>query len=113
MKTIKEGDNIFFEIDGCFEKDVAKEVVEVDGHILITPEYYDWLVLTEKDLLDDTDKRVQEEKALESKKLVSLDEVRSWLSYNAYNYYESDTWSSFDKDKMIRDLCVAMVYSNR
>ena len=113
MKTIKEGDKIFFEIDGRFEKDVAKEVVEVDGHIIITPKYYDWLVLTEKDLLDDTDKRVQEEKALKTEKLVSLDKVRSWLDYNAYNYYEADEWSSFDKEKMIRDLCMAMVYGNK
>ena len=43
-------------------------------------------------------------------KMVKLSDVREWLQYNARKYYESDSWSSFEDEDMIRDLCKSMLY---
>lgn len=36
--------------------------------------------------------------------------VCGWLQSHATDYYESDGWSSFKDEDMIRDLCKAMLY---
>ena len=56
----KVGDLIFFDFHGSFQIDRIKELVEIDGETLINPSYWDNIVLTEKDLLDDNDIRVKE-----------------------------------------------------
>lgn len=48
--------------------------------------------------------------ALVKDDMVKLSDVRDWLKCYARDYYESDSWSSFNDDDMIRDLCKAMLY---
>jgi len=105
----KVGDLIFFDFHGSFEVDKIKELVEIDGETLINPSYWDNLVLTEKDLLDDNDIRVKEYNALHKDAVIKLSDARRWLQSYLRNYYESDSWSSFDDEQAVKDFCIAML----
>ena len=107
---IKVGEKIYFEIDGRLEIDKIKEFVTVDGEFLITPSYYSWLTLSKNDLLDESDERVKEDKALHSEKMIKLSEAREWIKHHIRDYYEADEWSNFDDEQAIKDFCKAMVY---
>lgn len=105
----KVGDLIFFEFHGSFEVDRIKELVEIDGETLINPSYWDNLVLTEKDLLDDNDIRVKEYKALHNDAVIKLSDARRWLQHHLIDYYESDEWSDFNDEQAVKDFCIAML----
>jgi hypothetical protein len=103
------GDLIFFEINGTFYIDRIKELVEIDGKILVTPSDCDWLALREEDLLDENDIRVKEYNALHKDAFIKLSDARRWLQYHLIDYYESDSWSSFDDEQAVKDFCIAML----
>lgn len=106
----KVGDLIFFDFHGSFQIDRIKELVEIDGETLINPSYWDNLVLTEKDLLDDNDIRVKEYNALHKDAVIKLSDARRWLQYHLRDYYESDSWSSFDDEQAVKDFSIAMLH---
>ncbi len=107
---MKQGDKIyFFDSPGVIHEDYIKEIVEVDGEILITPSDWDWLTLTENELLDETNEYVRKDKALHTEKTINLSDAKRWLEYHLRDYYESDAWSFFDDEKAVRDFCDAMV----
>ena len=105
---MKKGDLIFFEYDGDLRIDRINEIIEVDGNLLITPDQWDWVTLTEDDLLDDTDIRVQEYYALNNDKVIKLSDARNWLEYHSRAYYEASEWSKFDDEQLLKDFCMAM-----
>ena len=109
-KTLKVGDKIFYEKDGEFYQDIVTEVLTTDEGSLYSLKDYDWWVVTDNEILDESDKRVQRVLCKSKDKMVSLSEVRSWLRSHARNYYESDSWSSFKDEDMIDDLCITMLY---
>ena len=109
-KKLNKGDNIFYEKDGVFYRDRVKEVLETEDGNLYTPEDYDWWAVSEDELIPDTDERVRNINCLIEDKMVNLSEIRHWLSFHASDYYESDSWSSFDSEQMIIDLCKHMLY---
>ena len=109
---MKVGDKIYFVYNGEFTIDRIQEIVEVDGKLLITPEYYDWLTLTENDLLDDSDERVKGDISVNTEKIIKLSDARNWLKYHLSSYYKSDCWSSFNKEQAVIDFCTAMVYND-
>lgn len=109
-KKLKVGDKIFFIYDGKFQVDSVKEVILVDGKQLITPKYWDWIAISEEELLDETDDRVKDILCLSKDKYIKLSEARSWLQSHLLDYYESDEWSSFNNEEAIRDFCKAMIY---
>ena len=109
----KQGDTIYFRYDGGrLEKDVIKEIVEIDNDILITPTYNDYLTLTSKDLIGEEDEDVKADIALHTDKTIDLKKARNWLKFYARNYYEADEWSNFDDEELVKDFCKAMVYPN-
>jgi len=110
-KKLNKGDNIFYEKDGVFYRDRVKEVLETEDGNLYTPEDYDWWAVSEDELVPDTDERVRNINCLIEDKMVNLSEIRQWLSFHARDYYESDSWSSFDSEQMIIDLCKHMLYN--
>ena len=109
---MKVGDKIYFVYNGEFIIDRIQEIVEVEGKLLITPSYYDWLTLTEDDLLDESDERVKGDIAFNTEKMINLVDARNWLEYHLMSYYESDYWSSFNKEQAVLDFCKAMVYGD-
>ena len=109
---MKVGDKIYFELNKEFVIDRIQEFIEVDGKILITPSYYDWLTLTEDDLLDESDERVKGDIAFNTEKMINLVDARNWLEYHLISYYEPDVWSSFNKEQAVLDFCKAMVYGD-
>lgn len=109
---MKVGDKIYFVYNGEFIIDRIQEVVDVEGEFLITPSYYDWLTLTEEDLLDESDERVKGDIAFNSEKMINLKEARHWLEYHLMSYYEPDVWSYFNKEQAVIDFCKAMVYGD-
>lgn len=109
-KALKVGDKIFYEKDGEFYQDIVTEVLSTDDGSLYSLKDYNWWVVTDNEILDENDKRVQRVLCKSKDKMVSLSEVRSWLQYHARNYYESDSWSLFKDEDMIDDLCIAMLY---
>ena len=109
---MKVGDKIYFVYNGEFIIDRIQEVVDVEGKLLITPSYYDWLTLTEDDLLDESDERVKGAIAFNSEKMINLVDARNWLEYHLNFYYEPDVWSSFNKEQAVIDFCKAMVYGD-
>ena len=109
---MKVGDKIYFVYNGEFIIDRIQEIVEVDGKLLITPEYYDWVTLTENDLLDDSDERVKGDISVNTEKMIKLSDARNWLKYHLSSYYESDCWSSFNEEQAVIDFCTAMVYND-
>ena len=108
---MKVGDKIYFEYNKEFIIDRIQEIIEVDGKMLITSKYYDWLTLTEDDLLGESDERVKDDIAFNTEKMINLSDARSWLNYHLDFYYESDGWSYFNKERAVSDFCKAMVYN--
>ena len=105
----KVGDLIFFDFHSSFQIDRIKELVEIDGETLINPSYWDNIVLTEKDLLDDNDIRVKEFNALHKDAVIKLSDARRWLQCHLTDYYESDEWSDFNDEQAVKDFCIAML----
>lgn len=105
------GDRIYYQKNNDFYVDRVAEVVIVDGSPLYSLMDYDWWCVTEDELLDESDDRVRDYVCLEKDGMVKLSDVRSWLNYHARNYYESDSWSYFDDEQMIKDLCKDMLYN--
>ena len=107
---MNKGDKIYFcDSDGNIQYDYIKEIVEIDGQILITPEFLDYITLTGDELLDDSVEYVRKDKALHAEKTINLSDAKRWLEYHLRDYYESDAWSFFDDEKAVRDFCDAMV----
>ena len=42
--------------------------------------------------------------------MIKISDVRRWLESYSRTYYESDSWSLFKSDEMIKDLCKSMLY---
>lgn len=106
----KKGEKIFFnDYDGDLIVSRVKEVIYVDGKVLITPEDYDWRTLTETDLLDESDIRVKEYMSLYKDKTISLAGARQWLQTHITDYYEPSGWSNFNEEQAIKDFCLAML----
>lgn len=107
---MKIGDKIFYQKDGDFYVDEIANIEIINGKPIYEPVERDWWCVTEDELLDESDEKVRNYMALVKNDVVKLSDVRDWLNYHARDYYESDTWSSFNDDEMIRDLCKAMLY---
>lgn len=105
------GDKIFYQKNNDFYIDIVKDVVIVGEDVLYELKDYDFWCVTEDEVLDESDERVQDYLCLEKDSMVKLSEVRSWLHNYARDYYESDAWSSFNDKDMIKDLCKAMLYN--
>jgi hypothetical protein len=90
---------------------ILLEISMKSDNVCYTPEDYDWWAISEDELVPDTDERVRNINCLIEDKMVNLSEIRQWLSFHARNYYESDSWSSFDSEQMIIDLCKHMLYN--
>ena len=110
---LKIGDRIFYQKNGEFYADIISESITGDGETLYVPVEYDWWCITEDELLDESDERVRDYMCLRKDGMVKLSDVRRWLESHARTYYESDSWSSFKSDEMIKDLCKTMLYSNK
>ena len=108
---LQVGDRIYYQKNNVFCVDRVTEVVIVDGSPIYSLKDYDWLCVTEDEILDETDERVRDYMCLEKDAMVKLSDVRSWLRYHARNYYEADEWSEFKDDDMIKDLCKAILYN--
>jgi len=107
---MNKGDKIYFrDPEGNIHDDYIKEIVEIDGQILITPADWDWMTITEDVLLDDSIEYVRKDKALHAEKTINLSDARRWLKYHLRDYYEADCWSSFDDERAVSDFCDAMV----
>ena len=107
---MNKGDKIYFrDSDGNIQYDYIKEIVEIDGQILITPEFRDYITLTEDELLDDSVEYVRKDNALHAEKTINLSDARRWLEYHLRDYYEADCWSDFNDKGAVRDFCDAMV----
>ena len=104
------GDRIFFQKNGKFYDDNIAGIEIIDGKPVYKPAYYFWWCVTEDELLDESDERVQDCMCLIKDKMIKLSDVREWLKYHARAYYESDCWSLFKSDEMIKDLCKTMLY---
>ena len=107
---MKVGDRIFYQKDGDFYVDKIANIEIIDGKSIYEPDYRNWWCVTEDELLDESDEEVRNYMALVKDDMVKLSDVRDWLKSYAWDYYESDTWSSFHDEEMIRDLCKAMLY---
>ena len=105
------GDKIFYQKNNNFYIDIVKDVVIVGEDVLYELKDYDFWCVTENELLDESDERVQDYLCLEKDQVVKLSDIRSWLRYHARDYYEADCWSSFNDEKMIKDLCKDMLYN--
>ena len=109
-KVLEVKDRIFYEKDGKFYQDAVAEVLTTDEGVLYALEDYYWWCVTEDELLDESDKRVQDCLCLQKDAFVKLSEIRSWLQYHARDYYEADEWSEFKDEDMIKDLCKEILY---
>lgn len=107
---LKIGDIIFYEKHGIFYVDKIAYILSTDeGNLYELVDYNFWCV-TENEIIDESDKRVRDYMCMEKDTMVHLSDVRNWLSHNARNYYESDSWSLFKDEDMIKDLCKSMLY---
>lgn len=109
-RILKVGDDIFYEKDGKFYNDIVADVLTTDEGVLYELVDYDWWCVTDSELLDESDERVQNYFCLKKDGIVKLSKVRSWLQSHARDYYESDVWSSFRDEDMVKDLCKAILY---
>lgn len=96
--------------NGEFYVDKIANIEIIDGKPLYELVDDDWWCVTEDELLDESDERVRDYMCMSKNSMIKLSDVRNWLRYNARNYYESDGWSSFKEEDMIKDLCKAMLY---
>ena len=107
---MKIGDRIFYQKNGEFYIDRIADIVRTDEGTLYELVDYDWWCVTEDEILGESDERVRDYVCLEKDGLIKLSRVRNWLDYHARDYYESDSWSLFRSEDMIKDLCKAMLY---
>lgn len=107
---LKTGDRIFFQKDGEFYVDIVAEVLSTDEGTLYALAYNDFWCITGSELLDESDERVRDYVCMEKDATVKLSDVRNWLRRNACRYYESDCWSLFKDEDMVRDLCKSLLY---
>lgn len=108
---LKIGDRIFYQKDGIFYVDRIADILYTKEGTLYEPVENDWSCITEDELLDESDERVKDYLCMSKDAMIKLSDVRDWLRYHARNYYESDEWSDFKDEKMIKDLCKAMLYT--
>ena len=108
--ALKKGDRIFYQKNGEFFIDKVADILTTDEGSLYALVDNDYWCITDNEILDESDYRVQNYMSMKKDKMVKLSDVREWLQYNARKYYESDSWSSFDEEDMIRDLCKSMLY---
>lgn len=106
------GDRIFYQKNGEFYIDRVADIITTDEGTLYELEDYNWWCVAEDEVLNNSDERVRDYLCLREDKMVKLSEVRSWLDSYARNYYESDSWSEFKSDDMIKDLCKTLLYGN-
>lgn len=110
---MKKGDKIYFlDYNKEIHEDYIKEIIEVDGKLLITPEDWDWKAVSEDELLNVSNEYVRKDMALHAEKTINLSDARSWLECHLRDYYEADEWSSFNFEEAVRDFCDAMVNRN-
>lgn len=107
---MKIGDRIFYQKNGEFYVDRIADIEIIDGNSIYELVDYDWWCVTEDELLDELDERVRDYMCMSKDAMIRLSDVRDWLRYHALDYYESDCWSSFKSDEMIKDLCKTMLY---
>jgi hypothetical protein len=107
---MKIGDRIFYQKNGEFYLDRIADIIKTDEGTLYELVDYDWWCVTEDEILGESDERVRDYVCLEKDGLIKLSRVRNWLDYHARDYYESDSWSLFRSEDMIKDLCKAMLY---
>ena len=108
--ALKKGDRIFYQKNGEFFIDKVADILTTDEGSLYELVDDNYWCVTDNEMLDESDYRVQNYMSMKKDKMVKLSDVREWLQYNARKYYESDSWSSFDEEDMIRDLCKSMLY---
>ena len=107
---LEVGDRIFYQKNGEFYVDKISDILSTKEGTLYELVDYDWWCVTEDELLDESDERVRDYMCLRKDRMVKLSDVRRWLESYAITYYESDSWSLFKSDEMIKDLCKAMLY---
>lgn len=121
IKELKVGDVIYYIMCDEFTVDTIKEIVEVDGELLITPKTYPEYTLTEDNLLDETDDRVKGRIASNSDCLIKLSDARKWLSGHLTDYLQNDGWGDYygefwtflNDEKLVYDFCKEMYYNNK
>ena len=110
MENMKIGDIICYQKNGEFYVDRIADIEIIDGKPIYELADYNWWCVTEDELLDESDERVRDYMCLKKDKMIKLSDAREWLESYARTYYESDSWSLFKSDEMIKDLCKAMLY---
>lgn len=121
IKELKVGDVIYYIMCDEFTVDTIKEIVEVDGEVLITPETYPEYTLTKDLLLDETNDMVKGHIASNSDCLIKLSDARKWLLSHLTDYLQNDGWgdyygefwTSLDEEKLVYDFCKEMYYNNK
>ena len=108
--NLKIGDRIFYEKNGNFYDDRVADVLSTDEGTLYELVEDDFWCVAEDELVDESDERVRDILSLEKDGMIKLSCVRGWLQSHATDYYESDGWSNFKDENMIKDLCKAMLY---
>ena len=108
---MKIGDRIFYEKNWEFYIDRIADIEIINGEFLYELVDNYWWCVTEDELLDESDERVRDYMCLIKDRMIKLSDVRRWLESHAMEYYESDYWSDFKTDEMIKDLCKAMLYN--
>jgi len=107
---LEKGNRIFYQKDGEFYVDRVADVLSTDEGTLYELVDYNWWCVTEDEILDESDERVRDYVCMSKDAMVKLSDVRDWLRYHARNYYESDCWSLFKDEEMIKDLCKSMLF---
>ena len=107
---LEKGDRIFYQKDGEFYVDRVADALSTDKGVLYELVDFDWWCVTENELLDESDERVRDYMCTLKDATIKLSDVRDWLRYHARDYYESDSWSLFKDEEMIKDLCKSMLY---
>ena len=107
---MKIGDRIFYQKNGEFYIDRIADIETINGNSIYELVENYWWCVTEDELLDESDERVRDYMCLRKDGIIKLSDVRRWLESYARTYYESDSWSLFKSDEMIKDLCKAMLY---
>ncbi len=108
--NLKKGDRIFYQKNGEFYVDRIADILSTNEGTIYEPVDNDFWCVTENELLDESDERVRDYMCMSKDAMVKLSDVRDWLRYHARDYYEADSWSSFNDKEMIKDLCKTMLY---
>lgn len=107
------GDKIFYQKGKEFYVDMVADVLSTEEGTLYELVDNNFWCVEEKELLDETDERVRDYLCMSKDTIVKLSDVRNWLNCNALDYYESDVWSQFKYEEMIKDLCKSMLYERK